>query len=186
MVKGTDLDPFFQSALQLKSVKRAGWVSKVGVKGAESVADHSFSLCAIAMLLADIMGLDTKKAMKMVILHDLPESIIGDLIPGDIAAAGKVGREKKAMSKILSSLPSNVRSEYQQIWTEYLQNRSEVARFVHRIDKLEMAMQARKYARQGHAEKLLAPFFESANQAVGDKGDIVNQVMISLGNPRTA
>ncbi|MGI0023877.1 MAG: HD domain-containing protein, partial [Nitrososphaera sp.] len=72
------------------------------------------------------------------------------------------------------------------IWTEYLQNRSEVARFVHRIDKLEMAMQARKYARQGHAEKLLAPFFESANQAVGDKGDIVNQVMNSLGNPRTA
>ncbi len=171
--------------MQLKSVKRAGWVSKLGVGDAESVADHSFSLCAMAMLLSDIMGLDTKKAMKMVVLHDLSESITGDYIPGDITAAEKDEMEKKTMSKILSSLPSEVRSEYLEIWTEYLQNRSEVARFVHRIDKLEMAMQARKYASKGHAEEQLVPFFESAKQAVGDEGDIVNQILSSLSDSRS-
>jgi len=185
MVKGNDLNPFFQSVMQLKSVKRAGWVSKLGMEGAESVADHSFSLCAIAMLLSDIMGFDTKKAMKMVVLHDLSESITGDYIPGDIRATEKVEREKEAMSEILSTLPSDVRSEYQQIWAEYLQNRSEVARFVHRIDKLEMAMQARKYASKGHAKELLVPFFESAKQAVGDEGDIVNQILSSLSDSRS-
>jgi len=49
MVSG--LTPFFESALKLKSVKRAGWVSKVKIENAESVADHSFSMCAMAMLL---------------------------------------------------------------------------------------------------------------------------------------
>lgn len=178
MVSG--LTPFFQSALQLKSVKRAGWVSKVKVENAESVADHSFSMCAMAMLLSDMLGLDTQKAMKMVILHDLAESVVGDYMPGDIAAAKKIAKERQAMKSILAGLPAKVRREYEKIWLEYLQNKTAVAKFVHRIDKLEMALQANQYAKQGHAAKLLSPFFESAKKAVGDEGDIVSEVMSSL------
>ena len=53
------------------------------------------------------------------------------------------------MDGILSGLPPGVRSMYTEIWTEYLDNRTDAARFVHRIDKLEMAMQASEYAAQG-------------------------------------
>jgi putative hydrolase of HD superfamily len=175
-----DLSPFFHSALQLKSVRRAGWVSKVKIKDAESVADHTFSMCAMAMLLSDMLGLDTRRAMKMVILHDLAESIVGDYMPGDVSANQKAAREKKAMKSILAGLPKKVRSEYEKIWLEYLQNKTKVARFVHRIDKLEMALQANQYAKQGYAGKLLAPFFESARTAVGDEGDIVSEVLKTL------
>lgn len=175
-----DLSPFFHSVLKLKSVRRAGWVSKVNVKDAESVADHTFSMCAMAMLLSDMLGLDTQKAMKMVILHDLAESIVGDYMPGDVSVNQKLAKEKRAMKSILSGLPRKARSEYEKIWLEYLQNKTAVARFVHRIDKLEMALQANQYARQGYAGKLLAPFFESAKTAVGDKGDIVNEILNSL------
>jgi putative hydrolase of HD superfamily len=175
-----DLSPFFRSVLQLKTVRRAGWVSKVNVKDAESVADHTFSMCAMAMLLADMLGLDAQKAMKMVILHDLAESIVGDYMPGDISSNQKLAKEKKAMKSILSGLPRKVGSEYEKIWLEYLQNKTTVAKFVHRIDKLEMALQASQYAKQGYAGELLAPFFESAKTAVGDEGDIVSDVLNSL------
>ena len=175
-----NLSPFFHSILQLKTVKRAGWVSKAKIKDVESVADHTFSMCAMAMLLADMLGLDTRRAMKMVILHDLAESVVGDYMPGDVSANQKLAKEKNAMKSILSGLPRKARGEYEKIWLEYLQNKTQVARFVHRIDKLEMALQANQYAKQGYAGKLLAPFFESAKTAVGDEGDIVSGILNSL------
>jgi putative hydrolase of HD superfamily len=175
-----DLSPFFDSVLKLKSVRRAGWVSKVNVEDAESVADHTFSMCALAMLLSDMLGLDTQKAMKMVILHDLAESMVGDYVPGDLSANQKLAKEKRAMKSILSGLPRKAKIEYEKIWLEYLQNKTAVARFVHRMDKLEMALQANQYAKQGYDGKLLAPFFESAKTAVGDEGDIVTEILNSL------
>ena len=175
-----DLSPFFRSVLKLKSVRRAGWVSKVRVKDAESVADHSFSMCAMAMLLSDIQGFDTGRAMRMVILHDLAESIVGDYIPGDVSASQKLAKEKKAMASILSGLPRKSRTEYEGIWIEYLQNKTDLARFVHRIDKLEMAFQANEYTRQGYARTLLTPFFESAIAAIGGERDIVGSILKSL------
>jgi putative hydrolase of HD superfamily len=174
------LSPFFDSVLQLKSVRRAGWVSKVKVKDAESVADHTFSTCAIVMLLSDMTGIDTQKAMKMAILHDLAESAVGDYMPGDVAAEEKMAQEKKAMESILSGLPRKTKAEYEKIWAEFLQNRTDVAKFVHRIDKLEMALQASQYAKEGYSAKLLEPFFESAKAAVGDRRDIVNEILTSL------
>lgn len=180
-----DLSPFFHSVLQLKSVRRAGWISKVKIKDAESVADHTFSMCAMAMLLSDMLGLDTQRAMKMAILHDLAESAVGDYMPGDVTSRQKLAQEKNAMKSILSGLPKKTRSQYEKIWLEYLQNKTGVAKFVHRIDKLEMALQANQYAKQGYARNLLAPFFESAKLAVGDEGDIVSEILNSLRQTST-
>src|ERR687891_701430 len=154
MVVADDLSLFFHSCLELKCIKRAGWVSKVQVEDAETVADHTFSMATMAMLLSDM--------------------------PGDVVAQQKLAKEKKAMKSILSGLPKEIRDEYEKIWLEYLHNRTEIARFVHRIDKLEMALQANQYAKQGYADKLLAPFFESAETALGDAGDIVSEIIKSL------
>jgi putative hydrolases of HD superfamily len=101
-------------------------------------------------------------------------------MPGDVTARQKLAKEKKAMKFILSSLPKWVREEYEEIWLEYLHNTTEIAKFVHRIDKLEMALQANQYAKHGYAAKLLAPFFESARTAVGEADDIVNKILKSL------
>ena len=180
MVVVDDLSPFFYSVLRLKSIKRAGWVSKVNVEDAESVADHTFSMATLAMLLSDILGFDTQRVIKMVLMHDLAESIVGDYMPGDVTTRQKLAKEKKAMKFILSSLPKSVKEEYDEIWLEYLHNRTEIAKFVHRIDKLEMALQANEYAKRGYAAKLLAPFFESARTAVGETDDIVNEILKSL------
>jgi putative hydrolase of HD superfamily len=180
MVAVDDLSLFFHSILHLKSVRRAGWVSKVKVEDAESVADHTFSMATMAMLLSDMLGFNTQRVIKMVLIHDLAESIVGDYMPGYVSAQQKLVKEKKAMEYILSPLPKEIREEYEKIWLEYLHNRTEIARFVHRIDKLEMALQAYQYSKQGYAEKLLAPFFESASSVIGDADDIVSEILKSL------
>jgi putative hydrolase of HD superfamily len=162
--KPKDVSQFFQYAIRLKYVKRAGWISKVKVQNPESVADHTFSMCAISMVLSDIFGLDTQRVMKMVILHDLAESIIGDYMPGQISDKHKRLKEKKAINTILNYIPSGLRRNYRKIWNEYLQNKTDVAQLVHKVDKLEMVLQARQYAKQGYPKKLLASFLNCAKR----------------------
>ena len=79
-------------------------------------------MCAISMVLSDMLGLDTEKVMKMVMLHDLAESITGDYMPEEITKKRKLSQEKKAMNSILCGLPSNIRSNYTKIWEEYILN----------------------------------------------------------------
>jgi putative hydrolases of HD superfamily len=178
MVK--DLSPFFGAAIALKSVKRAGWVAKAGISDSESVADHSFSMCAIGMALADAMKLDAEKVMKMIVLHDLAESAVGDYMPGQVAIREKEVAEDRAMTKILACLPADVQSQYAMIWQEFLAGRTRIARFVRRLDKLEMAMQAQRYLADGHDGKALEQFFESAKKAVNTEDDELAQILKAL------
>jgi putative hydrolase of HD superfamily len=176
------LAPFFQSVLQLKRVKRAGWVSKVKVRNPESVADHTYSMCAISMILSDMIGLDTERVMKMVILHDLAESKIGDYMPSKITKKQKLLEEINAMNSILHCIPSPaIRSNYKKIWQEYLLNKTDIARFVHRVDKLEMALQAKQYAKEGYSGELLAQFFNSAWKSLSTrKSDLIIKILNAL------
>jgi putative hydrolases of HD superfamily len=165
---------FFESVLRLKSVKRAGWVSKAGISNAESVSDHTYSMCAMGMILSDMLGLDTERVMKMIIIHDLAESIIGDYMPNEITREKKRLEEGKAMSCILYQVPSVVRSSYEMIWQEYQANKTRAAKFVHKLDKLEMAIQSIQYINQGYPSKVLLQFFASARRSLG-KFDIDNK-----------
>ncbi|MEO9295161.1 MAG: HD domain-containing protein [Nitrososphaera sp.] len=175
-----DLSPFLDAVLALKTVRRAGWVAKAGIKDAESVADHTFSMCAIGMALSDIMGLDTERAIRMILLHDLAESVVGDYMPGQVAAEKKMQQESEAMKSILACLPPKVRADYQKVWQEFLAGKSRTARFVHRLDRLEMALQARKYGNDGHDKKLLAQFLQSAQKVVGREGDLLSDIIGSI------
>lgn len=176
-----DFTPFFDAALALKSVRRAGWVAKAGIADAESVADHSFAMCAIGMALADRLGFDAGKAMKMIVLHDLAESEVGDYMPGEVAVEEKRAAEDSAMKKILASLPPKQRREYEKIWREFLEGRTRLARFVHRLDKLEMALQAHRYGLDGRSDKkLLEQFFESAGRAINAEDDVLSGILKAL------
>ncbi len=161
-------------------MNRAGWASKAEISSPESVADHVFSTCASGMLISDILGLDTEKAMRMILLHDLAESIVGDYMPGQISESQKKKEEDAAMKKILASLPAKIKRQYAEIWREYLQNKTELSRFVHRIDKLEMALQADRYKSHGHSAKLLDQFFESAHKTVDLQDDILKDILKAL------
>ena len=80
-----NLKKIFLHIEDLKTVKRKGWVIRSKVKEVESVADHSYAATSIAMIISDLVGTNTEKVMKMMLIHDLPEGIIGDLVPGENA-----------------------------------------------------------------------------------------------------
>ena len=192
--KETVLEPaqlisFFESVIRLKSVKRAGWVSKVGIANAESVSDHTYSMCMMGMILSDIFGMDTERVTKMILIHDLAESITGDFIPNKITRVRKRTEERKAMKHILCRAPSVVRSNYEKLWQEYRSNKTPISRFVHQLDKLEMALQAVEYANQGYPQKTLLQLFVLAkrslstfnidNEKLGSK-DIILEILHDL------
>ena len=82
----------------LKQTERTGWV-EVGVYQPESVADHTFRTTFLCMLYADLETLDPLKLVRIAIVHDLPEAVIGDLMPTQKTGKTKE-KEETAMNQI--------------------------------------------------------------------------------------
>ncbi len=76
--------------------------------------------------------------------------------------------EDKTIKNILRHLPENLQTQYLHLWNEYQTNGSDEANFVHQIDKLEMAIQAKIYSRQKNSFKNLLSFFDSSKKEIKD------------------
>ena len=153
----------------LKTIPRQGWKEKLEINHPESVADHSYTVSAMSMVLSDLEGLNTEKIIKMAILHDLAESVVGDITPNTIAKDEKILKENQAMKQILKNLPDKIAESYLEIWNDY-QNRTSVeSNLLHDIDKLEMVFQAKFYQENGVTKEKLLTFFNSANSEIKNK-----------------
>jgi putative hydrolase of HD superfamily len=144
---------FLRAAGRLKQTRRAGWV-QAGVPDPESVADHSHRVALLTMLLSDVKGLDASRAVRMALLHDLPEAVTGDLTPGqkprDHATA-----EAQAFQQVVAGLGERQRTSYAGLFLEYQEGRTPEAALVHTADKLDMVLQALEYQEAGvNASKL--------------------------------
>ena len=160
------IENFFQKVLMLKTIHREGWKENLQINYPESVADHSYSVSVMSMILADLEGLNTEKIIKMALLHDLAESMIGDIIPGSMKNDDKITKENHAMKKILMNLPSEIRKSYFKIWDEYQNNSSKESSLLHDIDKLEMAFQAKFYQESGISKEKLVTFYDTAKMGI--------------------
>ncbi len=157
---------FFKSAANLKKIHRQGWIDKLSIKNPESVAEHSYSMAIMGMVISDMENHNSEKILKMILLHDLAESEIGDYTPGEISIKKKKVLEGKAFSKIIENLPNNMKTEYQKLWDEYQKSDSIEAKIVHQLDRLEMVLQAKIYQSEGHSKEKLTPFFVSAQNEI--------------------
>lgn len=146
-----DLLRFLRVAGELKRTVRAGWALR-GIPHPESVADHTFRVCLLALVLSRDADppLDRERALAMALVHDLAESTVGDITPYDgIPAAEKHRREREALAELCKVLGSG---EILALWEEYQAGATPEARFVRELDKLETVLQATEYeARHGVA-----------------------------------
>ncbi len=153
---------------RLKEIKRTGWVTKLNLDDSESVSDHTLSMVILALLFAELNNYSlskTLKIIKMILIHDLAESIIGDLTPESDMAKEKLYLENKAMEKIISETPSiSIGNKFLNLWREYTKNKTFESQFVHLIDKLDMVIQAKYYLKTNdHINKSqIKPFLISA------------------------
>ncbi len=159
---------FFYTSTNLKKIPRQGWIDKLSIDNSESVADHTFSMAIMGMIFSDLENYNTEKILKIILLHDLAESITGDMTPEQISKEEKIVLENKVIKKILNDLPPALQKQYNILWEEYQSNDSKEAKIVHQLDRLEMALQAKIYFNDGHSKEKLNSFFNSARNEIKD------------------
>jgi len=169
-----EISTFLNHFYKLKEVKRSGWESKLLLSHPESVAEHTLSMVVLALVIAEYNNYASTKIIKMIkmtLIHDLGESIIGDYMPNTIITEKKKQLEDNAINKIISKIPWLViRNNYIKLWSEFRENKTNTSRLIHLIDKLDMAIQAKYYMENNKNinKSDVKPFFDSALKYVID------------------
>jgi len=200
-IVGRTID-FLTMARGLKTTPRTGWVRQKAGPRIESVADHSWRISLMAMVAAasaaagqsadaegtDVAPLDADKCVRMALVHDLAEAVVGDITPEEFSGVpdGEKHRlELQAMQRMTdlllptpllsgssgdadgddtnssSSRKSSIGEEMLSLWKEYEAGETREARLVKDLDKLEMTLQALEYESDGRNEESLQGFFDS-------------------------
>lgn len=116
--------------------------------------------------------LDLFKCMKMCLIHDMAESIVGDITPVDgIAKPEKSRREAETMDYISKNLLGKVYgglagTEIREIWQEYEDSKTLDSLFVHDLDKMELLMQMVEYEKRAQKTLDLGEFAYVATRIV--------------------
>lgn len=135
----------------LKTIPRSGWIqSGIEPLGVESIASHSYGMALLIMYLRSALianGVNVERALNMALIHDIAESIVGDLTPQDEVDEGtKYAAEAAALQKIVSQVSEG--EYFQELWEEFESIGSLEAQVVKRIDKLDMLIQAFHYEKK--------------------------------------
>ncbi len=133
---------FTEEIEKLKLVERAASLSNL--KRKESDAEHMWHLALMAILLEKDFGFkfDALKALKMVLVHDLPEIYAGDIFLFD--EKGKMSKEaleKKAAKKLFGMLPSDLAKEFHKLFNEYNDGKTPEARAAIILDTIQGCIQ---------------------------------------------
>ena len=135
---------------KLKNVIRKGWKDwHVQKERLESVAEHIFGvqMLAIAMKSEYQYDVDIMKVIFMLAIHELGETIIGDLTQFEISKEEKEKIEHAAVHKILDSLLDGRIIE--ELFLEFDSHRTKEAFFAYQCDKLECDLQSKLYDEEG-------------------------------------
>ncbi|MCJ1398790.1 hypothetical protein MMC11_001991 [Xylographa trunciseda] len=100
--------------------------------------------------------LDIPRCTKMALIHDMAESLVGDITPVDgVSKDEKNRRETESMDYLTTHLLGKVGRggkeagvEMRNIWQEYEDNKTLEAKFVHDVDKLELVLQMVEYEKR--------------------------------------
>ena len=106
-----DLTKFLKYISKLKLTARTGWKMRDVPRVKETIGSHCFGTAFISWLMAKKEKVDVDKTVKMALIHDLLEGIIGDLTPYHKNYSIKEILEKEAMNKLEKLLPEELKNE---------------------------------------------------------------------------
>ena len=137
---------FLRASERLKVTHRSSYTSE-GVQ--ESVAEHTWRLCLMALVLSpEFPDVDFARLVKICLVHDLGEAVGGDVPAPEQArrqlagmATGKGDDERRDLMTLLEPLPAALLTEIAALWDEYEAARSPEAKLAKALDKLETIMQ---------------------------------------------
>ena len=140
----------------------------------ESVPDHMYRMAMLALTIPELPeGVDRNDAIKMCLVHDLAEAIVGDITPDcGISSERKREMEAKAMNDITGLLSTEEGKQLQSLYFEYESGKTATAKFVKDLDKLEFLLQAKSYEARYNKD-----FKDFYNNTIGK---INNKSLLSL------
>lgn len=116
----------------------------------------------MSFLIPEADSLDRMKCMKLALIHDLAEAIVGDITPYcGISKEEKRRREEEAMDEISSLLPKFSGDEVLKLFQEYENQASPEALWVKDCDRYDMVQQAFEYEKRDESPMKHQEFFES-------------------------
>lgn len=141
---------FYIICNKLKNVIRTGWIDwNVKRNRLESVAEHIYSTQMLAIAMKSEYGydIDIMKVIYMLAIHELGETVIGNLTQFQISREEKEIIEHEAVSKILEGL---VDKEYiKELFLEFDSHETQESIFAYQCDKLECDLQSKLYDIEG-------------------------------------
>ena len=134
-------------ANQLKRVPRTGWLMR-GLVDTESVSDHTFGVAFIALVLAEMAEapVDVAKLLTVALIHDLAESILGD-VPSPALSYFPPGAKETAEAEVLDEMVDGLPrlAHWRGWWREFANGSSVESQLVRDADRLDMLIQAYVY-----------------------------------------
>lgn len=128
----------------------------------ESVADHTWRMALMLLVIEKQLAqsIDMLRALKMIIIHDIPEIKHGDPSPLGSDGTGKDSHaynkkvaqqkfedENQAAKEIFSQLGSGLGNELYGLWLEFEEQKTYEAQVVRAIDKYEAKLQAMEWTK---------------------------------------
>jgi len=157
---------FFAEAGLLKRVKRTGWWV-VGIKDAETVAEHCFRCAVIGYVLAEMENVSAEKVVMMCLFHDFAEARINDAHKMGAYYINYRDAETRAFLGQIKNLPKKIKNKLLALNNTYLQRKTKESIVARDADILECLLQAKEYYGQGHSQAKL--FFKKAPQFLKSK-----------------
>lgn len=165
---------FFEIVRLLKTQKRTGWVDH-GIPNPETISDHMYRMSIMAMCVPNT-EIDISKCVKIALIHDIAESLVGDITPFDVVEKPEKSRRElttvQYLSEIIKPYNEPFSKELVELWLDYEEVRNVEARYVKDIDKFEMIQQAWEYEQEHGIQHNLQLFY---NAHTSIKTDIVRE-----------
>ena len=150
MSKEQNVIEYYVLCNRLKDIIRTGWKDwKVQRERLESVAEHIFGvqMLAVAMKSEFQYDVDIMRVIFMLAIHELGETMIGDLTRFQITKEEKEKLEHEAVHKILGGLLEG--EQIEALFLEFDAQVTREAKFAYQCDKLECDLQCRLYDEEG-------------------------------------
>lgn len=131
---------------KLKDVIRTGWKNwNVDRDRVESVAEHVFGTQQLAIAMQNVYyyNIDLTKVIMMLSVHELEETIIGDLTQFDISREDKKKIGEKAVEEIFNRF--ELKQSIKELILEFDERKTDEAKFAYMCDKLECDIQSKLY-----------------------------------------
>lgn len=161
---------FYKKYNQLQNVLRKGWLMRnVPAERKESDSDHTLQTILLADLIIrkyNLTDINLTKVLEMLLIHEIGETIIGDVSMIEEDYKKKKSNESQAVKEQLECLGEELSTYYYNLWLEFEQKETKEAILSYFIDKIDPVLKAKQYDEEYNTNKYFEEFYTHAKEVL--------------------